>query len=201
MLHPPFVYTRVTRLLSNQNLKMLVAASHRLLMCLCTDYTRGWGWGLYVLNPQSSRKAGTWCTFLYKGGKEPAIKILKLSNGLIALTYFMSVITTWPLASLYHRCTVMTFHPPHMASTINFLDAWLTLFPNWFLGKRSNDSNSAALKHYKGPKLPTVLQIWSRVKFLDTQLAELHQILVRTSVIIGAQDDISLLTKLKKCKD
>lgn len=155
MLQSPFGYTRKTRLLSNQNLKMPVAVSHKLLTRLCTDYTRGSGWGLCFC--KSTWKTGTWCKFQYKKGKEPSIKILKLSNRLMALSYFMSVITTWPLAPLYCRCTATTLHPPHMASTINIRDAWLTLFPNWFLGKRSNDSNSAVVKHYKGPKLPTIM--------------------------------------------
>lgn len=115
------------------------------------------GDGFLFVNPQYTWQAGTWCKSQYKGGKELSIKILKLSNGLMALNYFISVNTTWPLASLYCKCTVMTLHPPHMASTINLFDAWLTLFPNWFLGRRSNDSNCTVWKHYKGPNLPTTL--------------------------------------------
>lgn len=43
LLQSPFGYTRKTRLLSNQNLKMPVAVSHKLLTRLCTVYTRGSG--------------------------------------------------------------------------------------------------------------------------------------------------------------
>lgn len=150
---------------------MPVAASRKLLTRLCTDYTRNSGWGVCSRNPQYTWKAGTWCKFQHTGGRELTIKIMELSNCLMALNYSMSVITAWPLAFLYCRCTAMALHPPHTASTISFLDAWLTLFPNWFLSKRSNISNSAVLKHCKGSKLPTTMQMWSGVKFLDTQLA------------------------------
>lgn len=52
---------------------------------------------------------------------------------------------------------------------------------------RSNDSNCTVLKHWNGPKLSTTTYIWSRLNFLTHRLTQLHQVLLRNSVIIVAQ--------------